>query len=186
MRRCLVAAGLILAIARLGAVDYLTAGADPQRTGWVKGEKVFTPANVSRMKLLWKKKLPSTPREMHNLFPPLVAERVTTGRGRREIVVVPGVSDDLFGLDAATGEMFWARHFDSASDPANGVPPGTLCPGGQTAFRLSRLAARRATTSHTPSAGTDACGKSTSPTDRTLRLLKSSLRRTASRTRSIW
>jgi outer membrane protein assembly factor BamB len=134
MRRCLIAAGLILAIVRVGAVDYLTAGADPQRTGWVKGEKVFTPANVSRMKLLWKKKLPSTPREMHNLFPPLVTERVTTPRGEREIVVVPGVSDDLFGLDAATGETFWVRHFDSTSDPANGVPPGTLCPGGQTAI----------------------------------------------------
>jgi hypothetical protein len=62
MRKGLAAAGLILAIARVGAVDYLTAGADSQRTGWVKGEEVFTPANVSRMKLLWKKKLPSTPR----------------------------------------------------------------------------------------------------------------------------
>jgi outer membrane protein assembly factor BamB len=133
MRRCFVALGLILAIARVGAVDYLTAGADPQRTGWIRGEKVFTPANVPRMKLLWKKTLPSTPREMHNLFPPLVTARVTTARGAREMLVVPGVSDDLFGIDAATGEMFWARHFDSASDPANGVPPGTLCPGGQTA-----------------------------------------------------
>ena len=134
MRRWLIAAGLILAIARLGAVEYLTAGADPQRTGWVKDEKVFTPANVSRMKLLWKKKLPSTPREMHNIFPPLVAERVATPRGTRELVVVSGVSDDLFGLDATTGETFWSRHFDSVSDPANGVPPGTLCPGGQTAI----------------------------------------------------
>src|SRR5215831_9726607 len=147
MRWCLVAAGLILAMARVGAVDYLTAGADPQRTGWVKDEKIFTPANVSRMKLLWKKKLPSTPREMHNLFPPLVADRVTTPRGARELLVVPGVSDDLFGLDAATGEMFWARHFDSASDPSGGVPPGTLCPGGQTAIPV--LASGRAAGDYT-------------------------------------
>jgi outer membrane protein assembly factor BamB len=134
MRKCLIASGLLLAIARVGAVDYLTAGADPQRTGWIRDESVFTTANVSSMKLLWKVKLESTPREMHNLFPPLVVERVTTARGAREILVVPGVSDDLFGLDAATGEMFWSRHFDSASDPANGAPPGTLCPGGQTAI----------------------------------------------------
>src|SRR5262245_14631791 len=134
MRRCLLAAGFVLAIGRVAAVEYLTAGADPQRTGWVKDEKVFTPANVSRMKLLWKKRLESTPREMHNLFPPLVAERVTTPRGARQLLVVAGVSDDLFGIDAATGETFWSRHFDSVSDPANGVPPGTLCPGGQTAM----------------------------------------------------
>ena len=84
MRKSLVVSVLILAIARVGAVDYLTAGADPQRTGWVRDETVFTPANVSSMKLLWKVKLESTPREMHNLFPPLVVERVTTARGARD------------------------------------------------------------------------------------------------------
>jgi len=150
MRRCAIAAVLVLAIlVPMRAAEYLTAGVDPQRTGWVKNEKVFTPANVSRMKLLWKTKLESTPREMHNLFPPLVAEGVTTARGPRQILVVPGVSDDLFGVDAVSGEMFWSRHFDpstgsgspraesrgdSASDPANGAPPNTLCPGGQTAI----------------------------------------------------
>jgi len=36
----LIAPGLILAIAPVGAAEYLTAGADPQRTGWVKEEKV--------------------------------------------------------------------------------------------------------------------------------------------------
>jgi hypothetical protein len=40
------------------------------------------------MKLLWKIKLPSTPREMHNLFAPLIAERVNTPQGVREIAVV--------------------------------------------------------------------------------------------------
>ena len=49
----------------------------------MKDEKVFTPANVKDMKLLWKVKLDSQPREMHNLFSPLIAERVTTARGAR-------------------------------------------------------------------------------------------------------
>ena len=35
---------------------------------------MFTPANVGSTKLLWKLKLESTPRAMHNLFAPLVAE----------------------------------------------------------------------------------------------------------------
>ena len=135
MRQIGATLGIALAVAiRVWGAEYLTAGVDPQRSGWVKDEKIFTTSNVSGMKLLWKTRLESTPREMHNLFPPLVAERVTTARGTRQILVVPGVSDDLFGVDAISGEMFWSRHFDSVSDPSNGAPPNTLCPGGQTAI----------------------------------------------------
>ena len=63
------------------ASDILTEGVDNARTGWVRDEKVFTTSNVAQSKLLWKVKLESTPRAMHNLFAPLVAERVTTAAG---------------------------------------------------------------------------------------------------------
>src|SRR5215510_7979010 len=82
------------------ASDFLTEGVDAGRTGWVRDEKIFTTANVSQTRLLWKVKLESTPRAMHNLFAPLVAERVTTAGGTRELAVVAGVTDDLFGIDA--------------------------------------------------------------------------------------
>ena len=87
------------------ASDFLTEGVDNARTGWVRDEKLFSPATVGRTKLLWKLKLESTPRAMHNLFAPLVAERVTTAQGPRELAVVAGVSDDLFGIDVATGRQ---------------------------------------------------------------------------------
>src|SRR6187431_409907 len=96
-----------------GASDFLTEGVDSARTGWVRDEKIFTKANVGSSKLLWKLKLESTPRAMHNLFAPLVAERVTTAQGTRELGVLAGVSDDLFGIDVATGKQLWHRHFDS-------------------------------------------------------------------------
>src|SRR5688572_13401121 len=86
---------LLLSSVAGGASDFLTEGVDNARTGWVRDEKVFTKANVGSMKLLWKVKLESTPRAMHNLFAPLVAERVTTAEGARELAVVAGVSDDL-------------------------------------------------------------------------------------------
>ena len=114
------------------ASDFLTEGIDSARTGWVRDEKVFTPANVSRTTLLWKLKLESRPRAMHNLFAPLVAERVTTPQGAREIAVVAGVSDDLFGIDVATGTQLWHRRFDSTLAKPGGTND-TLCPGGQTA-----------------------------------------------------
>src|SRR3954451_23670953 len=114
------------------ASDILTEGVDNARTGWVRDEKVFTPANVARTTLLWKVKLESTPRAMHNLFAPLVAERVTTAQGMRELAVVAGVSDDMFGIDVATGRQIWHRRFDSTLANPGGTND-TLCPGGQTA-----------------------------------------------------
>ena len=114
------------------ASDFLTEGVDNARTGWVRDEKIFTASNVSSTKLLWTLKLESTPRAMHNLFAPLVAERVTTAQGTRELAVVAGVTDDLFGIDVATGKQIWHRHFDSTLANPGGTSD-TLCPGGQTA-----------------------------------------------------
>ncbi|HTL02988.1 MAG TPA: hypothetical protein VL243_12195, partial [Vicinamibacterales bacterium] len=90
MKRIL-AAIVICAGATLSATDFLTEGVDAERTGWLKGEKVFTAANVASTQLLWKLKLESTPRAMHNLFAPLIAESVTTPQGVREIGIVAGV-----------------------------------------------------------------------------------------------
>jgi outer membrane protein assembly factor BamB len=126
---------LLLSTATASAVDFLTEGFDIGRTGWVREEKVFTTANVGSMKLLWKLKLESTPRAMHNLFAPLVAERVTTAQGTREFAVVTGVSDDLFGIDVATGHQIWHRHFDSTLANPGGTND-TLCPGGLTAVPI--------------------------------------------------
>jgi len=140
MRKPLVAALMLAMSASVWAAEYLMEGVDPARTGWMKDEKVFTTANVGSSKLLWKVKLDSAPREMHNLFSPLIAEGVTTAQGPKEIALVAGVSDDLFALDAATGQTIWKRHFDSSMQmPGRGG--GVLCPGGQTAVPvLSRRA----------------------------------------------
>ena len=69
------------------AEDYLTEGVDNGRTGWLKNEKIFTTGNVGSMKLLWKIKVNSTPRQMHNLFAPLTVSGVTTVRGARELAI---------------------------------------------------------------------------------------------------
>jgi outer membrane protein assembly factor BamB len=131
MKRLLVAM-VLGAGATLCASDFLTEGIDNARTGWLKDEKIFTPDNVGSMKLLWKVKLDSVPRAMHNLFAPLIAERVQTADGVKEIGIVAGISDEMYGIDVATGKQLWKRKFDGGPDPA---PPSnnTLCPSGQTA-----------------------------------------------------
>ena len=131
--RSIVAALVLSAGTTLLGTEFLTGGIDHGRTGWVKDEKIFTPANVGNTKLLWKLKLDSQPRAMHNLFSPLIAERVETAQGVKEIGVVAGISDDVFGIDVATGQQLWHRKWDGGPNP----PPAannTLCPSGQTAL----------------------------------------------------
>ena len=122
---CLLAAG-----AAPRAVDYLTEGADSARTGWLKHEKVFTAANVKDTRLLWKLQLDNAPREMHNLFPPLIVERAVVAGGTREVAVVAGVSNTLFAIDVAKGSLLWRTTLETL--PTTGVT-NTFCPGGQTA-----------------------------------------------------
>src|SRR5262245_21389227 len=113
--------------------DWLTDGGDPQRTAWQKNETILSPSTVKDTKLLWKIKLDNQAREMHSLFPPLIVGSVAMPDGaNREIAVVAGISDNLFGIDVEKGTQIWKLHFDSnfQTQPTGG---GTLCPGGQTA-----------------------------------------------------
>jgi outer membrane protein assembly factor BamB len=133
MKRFLIVSVVLLSGANAWSADYLSEGPDPGRTGWLKTEKIFTLANVSGSKLLWKIQLDSAPRARHNLFPPLIVERVDTAAGPKQIAVVAGISDDLFAIDADAGTLLWHRHFDSTFVPAQGQVPTLFCPGGQTA-----------------------------------------------------
>ena len=132
MRRLLLSAALFSCAATLSATDILMEGVDTQRTGWVRDEKIFTPGNVGSMKLLWRIQLNSTSRSMHNLFPPLIAESVMTPQGSVEVGLVAGVSDDLFAINVANGQVLWRRRFENRLSNLAPVD-NVLCPGGQTA-----------------------------------------------------
>ncbi|MFN0108449.1 MAG: pyrrolo-quinoline quinone [Blastocatellia bacterium] len=114
--------------------DWLTDGGDIERTGWQKNETILSTATAKNMKLLWKTKLDNEPRQMHNLLPVLIAGRVTTDKGPKEIVLATGVTDNLYAMDAANGELLWKHHFATDwTPPPNGRGAGILCPGGITA-----------------------------------------------------
>jgi outer membrane protein assembly factor BamB len=134
MRR--ISTTLLIATGCLAAwgADWLTDGNNPQRTNWQKDEKILTTANVKSMRLLWKVKLDNEPRQMHALFPPLIAERVNTSSGVRQVALETGVSDNLYAIDVETGKVLWRKHFISSyTPPANQRGAGILCPGGITA-----------------------------------------------------
>ncbi len=114
--------------------DWLTDGGDTKRNNWQKDETTFTPESVKGMRLLWQTKLDSQPRQMHSLLEPLVIGRVATAKGPKQIVIEAGVSDNVFALDAKSGELLWKHHFESTyQDLPGGRGSSVLCPGGMTA-----------------------------------------------------
>jgi outer membrane protein assembly factor BamB len=116
------------------AADWLTDGGDTFRTNWQKDETILTKDNVKGLRLLWKTRLDNEPRQMHSLLEPLVIGRVQTAKGPKEMVIQAGVSDNVYGIDAKTGEILWKRHFENTwREPPGSRPPSVLCPGGMTA-----------------------------------------------------
>ena len=115
------------------AADWLTDGGDTKRNNWQRDETILTTANVKDMRLLWKIKLDNKPRQMHSLLEPLVIGRVNTKSGPKEMVIQAGVSDNVYAIDAKTGELLWKRHFESGYKEPPGARTQVLCPGGMTA-----------------------------------------------------
>ena len=110
---------------------------DGYRRDWLdelclSGQVSWGRLSVKDMTLIWKLTLDNQPREMHNLFAPLIIGDLDVGGGAREIAVVAGISDNLYGIDIEHGTQLWKRHFDSTFDDP-GRSGGPLCPGGQTA-----------------------------------------------------
>src|SRR5262245_31894344 len=141
----LASAGLIhvdrSATAAQAVPRWLTDGGDAQRTGWQRAEARFTIANARTIELLWKIHLDHAPRQMHALHPALVSGAIATPDGPRSIVVVAGVSDTLFGVDATDGRLRWGRRFESRYRPGP-TGYGALCPGGQLATPVLALDGR--------------------------------------------
>jgi outer membrane protein assembly factor BamB len=131
----LVFVAAIFACSTSNAAEWPANGADPQRTNWQQDEHILTKDNVKDMKILWKVKLDNQPREMHSLFPPVVATGIATATGTRELAVVAGISDNLYAIDVKDGTVVWKKHFEyPPPKEGTGFQTGDpLCPGGQTA-----------------------------------------------------
>jgi hypothetical protein len=113
--------------------NWLTDGADVQRSGWQRNETTLTPENVRNLKIVWKLQLDNVPREMHSLLPPLIvgeiAHRVRPEGNRdcRGLVRQHLRDRRRRGTDSVekTFRVSAARTSRRAGD--------ALCPGGQTA-----------------------------------------------------
>lgn len=133
MRTSAIAPLFALLAFSAAAADWLTDGGDIQRTNHQKQETILTKSNVNGLQLLWKTKLDNTPRQMHSLLEPLAIGRLETKNGPREVVIQAGSLDNVYALDARTGEILWKRHFESTYKENPAARASVLCPGGMTA-----------------------------------------------------
>src|SRR5947209_6028179 len=115
----------------LYSADWLTDGANPQRTAWQKDEHILSTSSVKNMQILWKLQLDNQPQQMHSLFPPLIIDQLKTPAGTKQVLIVSGISDNVYAIDAVAGTVIWKKHFDYPP-PAN-IRVGNddpLCPEG--------------------------------------------------------
>ncbi len=122
-----VSAGLAI------AAEWPTDGGNPKRDAWQRDEKILTKANVKNLKVLWSLKLDNQPQEMHSLFPALIAEKVVTADGPKQIAIVAGSSDNIYAIDVDAGKLVWKKHFEYPAPATRGHPGDPLCPPGLTA-----------------------------------------------------
>jgi outer membrane protein assembly factor BamB len=120
-------------------IDYVTDGADIERSGWIKNEKILTSQNAGTLKLKWKIETGNQPRALHSLMPVLVIGQLQTGGGVKQVGIVNGISDNLYAVDVEAGTILWQKHWDypaPAGRGGGGAQPqdpkhlGFLQPGG--------------------------------------------------------
>jgi outer membrane protein assembly factor BamB len=108
------------------AAQWLTFGGNPQRDGWARGETILSKANAGSLKVIWKRKIDSPPKELNSLTAPVVVENVLTAQGHKDIILVAGASDTLDAIDADTGKILWHKTFQAEGTPKQ--QPRWLCP----------------------------------------------------------
>ena len=109
--------------------NWLADGGDPARTSWQRDETLLSKTSVKGMTLLWTLQTDNQPRQLHNLFAPLIVSDVATAAGPREIAVLAGISDNLYGVDVEKGTQIWKRHSTARSQEPRAAVARTAVPG---------------------------------------------------------
>lgn len=114
-----------------------TLGGNPQRDSWARDETILNKENVKSLKLVWKIKLNSAPKELTSLTAPVVVDNVLTAEGHKDFVVVAGASDTLDVIDVDTGKARWHKKFSTQGTPRQ--QPRWLCPNALNATPVIQM-----------------------------------------------
>jgi hypothetical protein len=110
-----------------GSTEWLTAGADAQRTFWVRSDPKISVAAMSApgFELQWTTKLDNGSRGGAGLMHGVTANGVTLFV---PMSLVAGSANNIYAVDNDLGHVVWTRRFEAT------IPAATAqCPGGMTA-----------------------------------------------------
>src|SRR5688572_24964840 len=96
-----------------GSTEWLTAGADAQRTFWVRTDPKISVAALSGpgFERQWSMKLDSTAKPGNGLLHGVTANGVTLFI---PMSIVTGRANTVYAIDNDTGYVVWRRQFDAA------------------------------------------------------------------------
>jgi outer membrane protein assembly factor BamB len=126
----LLAAGLHAQFGRREA-EWMTAGADAQRSHWIPADGKISRESLAKpgFQLLWKVKLPSQPVGLNSLTPAVLIDRYIGYRGFRSLALLGGAANSAFAVDTDLSRVEWEQQLPVAAAPA----ATAACPGGLTA-----------------------------------------------------
>ena len=112
-----------------GAPEWNTGSYNPQRDAWQRNETKLTTANVKNLQILWKAKLSVKTMGMQSFREPLILAGVTTGSGPKNLTVLAGSSNEVYALDADSGEVVWQKKLPWSSEKPQepGEGRGFIC-----------------------------------------------------------
>lgn len=115
--------------------EWLTSSGDAARDAWQQSASKITTANVGRLKLLWKVKLPTKPMGMLTFREPLIVTGVKTAAGTRTLAILAGAVNDVHAIDAESGKVVWQSSLKWMSDKPQepGEGSGFICTNAMSA-----------------------------------------------------
>src|SRR5215469_9549815 len=87
---CLLGGTVWLSAARSQSeakAEWVTNGADMERTGWQKNESKISPASVKNFQLLWTYKTDNKPMGLAGLLEPVILSSVQTPNGPKQLAI---------------------------------------------------------------------------------------------------
>jgi outer membrane protein assembly factor BamB len=122
-----------VAVAQRGGQEWMTSGADAQRSSWIRTDGKISRQSMQKLgfQFLFKMKLDNEARQLNSLTQPVLLDRLIGYRGFESLAFVGGSSDTLYAIDYDLGVVYWKTDFKSSTASRQS---GTLvCPGGLTA-----------------------------------------------------
>src|SRR3954466_5102316 len=96
---CLVAFTSVNTARGQSEAEWLTSSGNAARDAWQRATSKINPANVAKLQLLWKVKLPTKPMGMLTFREPLIVAGVKTAESTRTLAILAGAVNDVYAID---------------------------------------------------------------------------------------